>query len=219
MRKVYHASRGKEKWLQAIVISVVFSAGLFCVIPFSHVVAKPTRMLEIRKTTVTDLPPPVEEKPPPPPDAPPQETAPPALAEEAPAPVPLMADLEIAEGAGGFLPGFIVAPAAAAEDLGSALDSFDVSELEQRPEIISQVAPAYPPDLRKARIEGSVTIVFLLSDDGRVEDPRVENSTHPEFERPALEAVRKWRFKAGVKDGEAVRTHMRLPIRFRVSSS
>ena len=34
---------------------------------------------------------------------------------------------------------------------------------------------------------------------------------------PALEAIRRWRFKPGMKDGEAVKTYMRQPIRFRVA--
>ena len=67
-------------------------------------------------------------------------------------------------------------------------------------------------------VEGSVTLVFVLDEDGRVEDPRVENSTRPEFEKPALEAVRKWRFQPGMKDGQPVRTYIRVPIRFSVST-
>jgi TonB family protein len=56
---------------------------------------------------------------------------------------------------------------------------------------------------------------FVLSESGRVEDLRIESSSRPEFEPPALEAVRRWRFKPGEKNGEPVRTYMRLPIRFR----
>lgn len=33
---------------------------------------------------------------------------------------------------------------------------------------MSQVAPTYPSELRKAKIEGTVTLVFLLTEDGRV---------------------------------------------------
>ena len=70
----------------------------------------------------------------------------------------------------------------------------------------------------KAKIEGVVTLVFVLNEDGRVEEPRVETSSRPEFEKPALEAIRKWRFKPGVKDGRPVRTYIRIPMRFRVTS-
>jgi outer membrane biosynthesis protein TonB len=34
-----------------------------------------------------------------------------------------------------------------------------------------------------------------------------------------LDAIRKWRFKPGMKDGQPVRTYIRVPMRFRVASS
>ena len=98
------------------------------------------------------------------------------------------------------------------------MEAFDVADLEKRPELLASVPPQYPSELRKARIEGAVTIVFVLDESGHVEDPRVENSSRSEFERPALDAVRRWKFKPGMKDGEPVRTYMRLPIRFRIST-
>jgi TonB family protein len=98
-------------------------------------------------------------------------------------------------------------------------EAFDVSELEKRPEAVSQVAPVYPAELRKAKIEGSVTLAFLLNESGRVEDARVENSSRPEFEKPALDAIRRWRFRPGMKSGQPVRTYMRIPIKFHVASS
>lgn len=204
----------------SMLLAVGITATLFGIIPFSHVIAKPSRTLELRKTSVADLPPPPEEQPPPPEEeAKAEDVAPPTLGDETPPPAPLMADLDVAVGGGGSLPGFVASAAAGAADLGAALDTFDVSELEKRPEVVSQVAPAYPAELRKARIEGTVTLVFLLTEDGRVEDPRVENASRPEFEKPALEAVRRWRFKPGMKNGAAVKTHMRLPMRFRVGAS
>ncbi|MCC7376579.1 MAG: TonB family protein [Verrucomicrobiales bacterium] len=221
MRKVFQPSHGATNVLASLSIAAGMTALIFAVIPFSHVVAKPSRVLELRKTSVTDLPPPQAEEPPTPPE---QETkaediAPPAAPDVAPPSAPLMADLDVAVGGGGYLPGFVSASGPSAEDMGAGLDTFDVSELERRPEAISQVAPTYPAELRKAKIEGSVTLVFLLSEEGRVEDPRVEASSRPEFDKPAVEAVKRWRFKPGMKDGQAVRTHMRLPIRFRFNPS
>ncbi|MBL9129121.1 MAG: energy transducer TonB, partial [Verrucomicrobiales bacterium] len=177
MRKVYQPDEGKAGIATAVVAAVGITSLLFVAIPFSHVMAKPSRTLELRKTSATDLPPPPEEAPPPPPEAESkaEEVAPPSLGEDAAPPAPLMADLDIAVGAGGYLPGFVANAGSAAEDLGAALDTFDVSELEKRPEVVSQVAPTYPSELRKAKVEGTVTLVFLLTEEGRVEDARIEN--------------------------------------------
>ena len=221
MRRVYQPNEGAGGIIPAIIIAVGVTATMFCVIPFSHRIATPSRVLELRKTSVTDLPPPPEaepEKPPEQEETKAEDVPPPSLGNDAPA-APLMADLDVAVGGGGYLPGFVANAGLSAADTSTALDTFDVSELEKRPEVMSQVAPAYPAELRKAKIEGTVTLVFLLTEDGRVEDPRVENSSRPEFEKPALEAVRRWRFRPGMKDGQAVKTHMRLPMRFRVSTS
>jgi periplasmic protein TonB len=98
-----------------------------------------------------------------------------------------------------------------------ATDVVDMSELEKKPEPVSQVAPAYPADLRKAKVEGVVTLLCLVSSQGRVEEVQVENSSRTEFEKPALEAIRKWRFRPGQKDGKEVATYLRCPIAFRIA--
>lgn len=219
MRKVYQNESHFARLPVAIIFGVGFTAVLFGFIPFAHRVANPSRSLELRPAGVVELPPPVEEEAPPPPpevgkapEAPPE----PQLA-EAPQQIPISADLEVALGTGGALAGFgEIRSLTAAEAVQE--DTFDVADLEKRPEAVSQVAPAYPADLRKAKVEGVVTLVFVLDETGRVEDPRVENSTRPEFEKPALDAIRKWRFSPGQKDGQPVRTHIRIPMRFRVST-
>jgi protein TonB len=219
MRKVYHTKGNLSGLPAALTAGLGLTAIIFCILPFSHLVNKPTRTLELRKTSAVDLPPPAEDTPPPPPveEAPPPEAPPPPRLADAAQAVPITADLELAAGSGGALAGFgeirSLTAAQAIQD-----QTFDVSELEKRPEAVSQVAPAYPPELRKAKIEGSVMLVFVLDEGGRVEDPRVENSTRPEFEKPALEAIRKWRFRPGMREGTAVRTYIRVPIKFRVST-
>ena len=52
---------------------------------------------------------------------------------------------------------------------------------------------------------------------GKVTNPRVEKSTHPSFEKPALESVRKWKFEPAVRSGQRVPCKMRIPIRFQPS--
>jgi len=215
MRKVYQ-NESKFAYLPvAVIFSVGFTALLFGFIPFAHRVANPQRTLELRKAGTLDLPPPAEDEPPPPPpeaEKPPEAPPEPQLA-EAPQQIPLSADLEVAMGSGGALAGFGEIRALTAVEAVKE-DTFDVADLQKRPEPISQVSPTYPAELRKAKVGGVVTLVCVLDETGRVEDPRVENSSRPEFEKPALEAIRKWRYSPGQKDGQPVRTYLRVPIRF-----
>ena len=219
MRKVYHTEKSSVGLMTAVIFSVGLTGCLFGIIPFAHQIAKPERSLELRNTSAIEQAPEVEEQAPPPqveeekpPEAPPE----PLLA-DTPQQIPLSADLEVAVGAGGALAGFGSIQAMTAAEAVQQ-DAFDVADLEKRPEAVSQVPPAYPAELRKAKIEGVVTLVFILGQDGRVEDPRIESSSRTEFEKPALEAIRKWRFRPGMKDGQAVRSYVRIPMRFRVSS-
>lgn len=219
MRKVYQNESKMARLPVAVIFGVGFTAVLFGFIPFAHRIAKPERSLELRTTSAVELPPPVEEEiaPPPPEAEKPPEAAPEPQLAETTQQIPLSADLEIAMGSGGALAGFgEIRSLTAAEAVQE--DTFDVADLEKRPEPVSQVAPTYPEALRKAKVEGVVTLIFILDETGRVEDPRVENSSRPEFEKPALDAIRKWRFSPGQKDGQAVRTYIRVPLRFRVTT-
>jgi periplasmic protein TonB len=220
MRKVYQSEKHPLALPVAIFTSVGFTALLFGFIPFAHRINRPRQVLELRSTRTVDLPPPVEDTPPPPrieeakpPEAPPE----PELADSA-ADIPISASLDLVLGGGG---GVVDAGEIRSLTTVEAVkdDTFDVTDLEKRPEAVSQVAPAYPPGLRKAKIEGSVTLIFVLNEEGRVEDPRVEKSSRPEFEKPSLDAIRKWRFSPGEKDGKPVRTYIRIPMRFRVPSA
>lgn len=219
MRKVYHAPQNLLGMSVAVSLSGALTLVIFGIIPFSHLVNKPGRTIEIVKTGTVEIPPPAQDQTPPPPEPEkPADTVTEPQLVEAPQQVPISADLEVAMGSGGALAGFgEVKGLAGGQSMHE--ETFDVTELEKRPEPLTQVAPVYPPELRKSKIEGSVTLVFVLAEDGHVEEPRVENSSRPEFERPALDAIRKWRFRPGVKGGQPVRTYIRIPMRFRVASS
>jgi protein TonB len=100
-------------------------------------------------------------------------------------------------------------------DAGAAADAvFAVADLNQAPRVIFQVAPTYPLELRRRKIEGTVQLAFIVDQQGRVVSPKVESSTHAAFEGPALEAIKQWKFEPGIRDQEKVQSKMRVPIRF-----
>ncbi|MFN3409604.1 MAG: energy transducer TonB [Limisphaerales bacterium] len=219
MRRVYTPPPGRVGPLWPIVGAAFLTLCVFLVLPLTQMVSsRAQRQLMLSKVDATQLEAPPPDNEPPPPEPPPeeQEPPPPPSLSDTPPPMNLSVDLDFAVGSGGALAGF--GQFGSSGEGGNLMDAFDVADLEKRPEVISSVPPVYPESLRRARVEGTVTLVFVLDENGRVEDLRVEQSSRPEFEKPALDAVRRWKFRPGMKDGQAVRTYMRLPVRFRVSS-
>ena len=91
---------------------------------------------------------------------------------------------------------------------------FELEDLDEIPRVISSVSPIYPDTMRRSGLEGRVVILFIVDENGMVKNARVESSTNPAFSKPALDALRKWRFKPGVKDGRKVKTKVRQPMPF-----
>lgn len=218
MRRVYTPPRISTNWGAVGLWAVLLTLAVFMVLPLTQMVSSfRQEQLMVRPADVSmEVPPDFDDPPPPPPEEEKSEEPPPPSLNDAPQPLNLNIDLDFAAGSGGVLDS--LKSFADAGDGSDLLDAFSLSDLEKRPEVMASVAPVYPADMRKARIEGTVTILFILDQEGRAEEARVERSSRPEFEKPALDAVRKWKFKPGMKDGQAVRTYMKLPIRFRINS-
>jgi len=81
-----------------------------------------------------------------------------------------------------------------------------------------QFPPHYPPAARLRGVEGFVEVEFIVTEDGRVKEPRVLRA-EPEsvFERAALRAVAGWRFKPTLRDGEPVPVRARQRIDFNLN--
>ncbi len=96
----------------------------------------------------------------------------------------------------------------------SSKSAFSLSEIDQKPRPIFQSAPVFPPQLAGKKVDGLVTILFVVDATGKVSNPRVEKSSHPAFERPAVDAVKQWKFEPAVRGGKRVACKVRAPIRF-----
>jgi TonB family protein len=92
--------------------------------------------------------------------------------------------------------------------------SFSASQLDVRPTPVFQARPQYPAELAAKKQGGEAIIEFLVDPAGDVRDASVQRATHPEFGPAALAAVQKWKFKPGMKNGQAVTTRLQVPIVF-----
>jgi len=67
------------------------------------------------------------------------------------------------------------------------------------------IRPLYPREAVLAGIEGWVRLEFTITETGAVRDPRVVDAQPPRtFNREAIRALLKWKFKPRVVDGVAV---------------
>jgi len=94
-------------------------------------------------------------------------------------------------------------------------DAFGISETDTQPKAIHRASPFYPPQARMRKIEGHVRVEFIVGTDGKVRGAEVTES-QPEgvFDAAALQAVRRWRFKSGVKGGKSVPVRVRQTVHF-----
>jgi periplasmic protein TonB len=78
-----------------------------------------------------------------------------------------------------------------------------------------QVRPSYPSTARRLGIEGTSMLRVYVSAEGRVTDVQVDQSAgHPDLDRAAAEAVRRWKFEPGRRGSEPVGMWVRLPVQF-----
>jgi zinc protease len=85
---------------------------------------------------------------------------------------------------------------------------------DKPPQPIQQDKPVYPPALFRKGVKGTATVEFVVDTNGRVIIAKAIEASHPDFGKAAEEAVMKWVFVPGEKDGKKMPTRMRTPITF-----
>jgi periplasmic protein TonB len=82
--------------------------------------------------------------------------------------------------------------------------------------LVYDVAPKYPPEAGRARIEGTVVLLAVIGKDGTVADVRVEQGL-PLLAQAAIEAVKQWRYRPYLVNGEPVEVDSQITINFTLS--
>jgi periplasmic protein TonB len=79
---------------------------------------------------------------------------------------------------------------------------------------IFRIPPQYPREAAMKGWEGTVRVRFTITEDGSVEDPTVIESSNRVFNRDALRAILRWKFRARIVDGRPVRREAETDIVF-----
>jgi protein TonB len=83
--------------------------------------------------------------------------------------------------------------------------------------VIYRVEPAYPPLAKQARIQGAVVMTALIDKGGNVQNLQVV-SGHPLLAPAAIEAVKQWRYKPFLLNGQPVEVETTVTVNFHVRS-
>lgn len=77
--------------------------------------------------------------------------------------------------------------------------------------LVHRVQPVYPPIAKTAHVQGPVIIAAVIDTDGRVESLKLI-SGHPLLVKAAMDAVRQWRYRPYVLNGQPipVETHVKV---------
>lgn len=86
----------------------------------------------------------------------------------------------------------------------------------QRARMLRKVNPRYPPLARQARIQGTVKLTAIIAKDGRIQELQVI-SGHPLLIPSAMQAVKQWRYRPTLLNGQAVEVVTQIDVNFTLS--
>jgi len=100
------------------------------------------------------------------------------------------------------------------EGMGSGGGTFRPGKGVSPPIPIYSPDPEFSEEARKAKYQGTCTLMIVVAADGRPTNIRVVNSLGMGLDEKAIETVRTWRFEPGKKDGHAVNVEMAVEVDF-----
>lgn len=83
--------------------------------------------------------------------------------------------------------------------------------------LVHRVEPSYPPLARAARVQGEVILSAIISTSGEIENLQLV-SGHPMLVPAALTAVRQWRYKPYLLNGQPTEVETTITVIFTLSS-
>jgi len=78
---------------------------------------------------------------------------------------------------------------------------------------VHYVEPTYPAIAKTARVQGTVILAAVIGKDGTIENLHVV-SGHPLLQGAAMEAVKQWRYRPYILNGEPVEVDTQVVVNF-----
>ncbi len=114
---------------------------------------------------------------------------------------------------GGVIGGIVSSTPVAVPKVAPPVQRLRVSQGVTEGLLLHKVAPNYPPLAKTARIQGQVVLQAVISKNGTIEGLRVV-SGHPMLAPSALDAVKQWKYRPYILNGEPVEVETQITVIF-----
>jgi protein TonB len=84
------------------------------------------------------------------------------------------------------------------------------------PAVLAKVEPEYSEEARKAKFQGTVMLYIEVDENGKPKNLRVVRALGLGLDEKAIEAVARWKFRPGFKDGKPVTVAATVEVNFRL---
>jgi protein TonB len=85
-----------------------------------------------------------------------------------------------------------------------------------QPKVLISADPEFSEEARKAKFSGNVLVYFIVDENGTPTHVRVVRGVGMGLDEKAVDAVRQYKFKPGMKDGKAVKVEMAIEVNFQI---
>src|SRR5205085_67657 len=83
--------------------------------------------------------------------------------------------------------------------------------------VLRRVQPAYPQMAKIARVQGAVVLAAIIGKDGTIQNLHVVSTASPLLNQAAIDAVRQWRYRPYILNGEPVEVDTTVTVNFTLS--
>ena len=84
---------------------------------------------------------------------------------------------------------------------------------------VHDVQPQYPQMAKIARVQGAVVLAAVIGKDGAIQNLRVVSTASPLLNQAALDAVKQWKYRPYILNGEPVDVDTTITVNFTLSGS
>ena len=94
---------------------------------------------------------------------------------------------------------------------------YRVSKEVTSPTVLLRIEPVYSQKAREAKLQGKVVVSAIVRKDGTLEVLKVVRGLGLGLDENAIAALKKWRFRPGMRDGKPVNVALNIEVNFRLT--